>query len=112
MKGLTVTTKITYMREHLCEIAKNAEHEQDKKEQIEQELNGEWQQRVEEIYGMIFEAAREGKYEYAIGAYLEEYNQLTYGKIVNELKKRLGNVIIICSRNRRVLTISWASNEA
>ena len=105
-------TKLTYMREHLCEIARNAEKERLAEVQEQEELDDEWGERVQEIYDMVFEAAREGKYEYAVGAYLEEYNERTYLHIVHELKNRLGNCIILCSKNRKVLTISWGNNEA
>lgn len=101
-----------YMREYLAEIAKNAEKARLSEVQEQEELDDEWEDRVEEIYEMVFEAAHEGKYEYAVGAYLEEYNERTYLHIVHELKNRLGNCIITCSKNRRVLTISWGSNEA
>jgi len=100
------------MREHLCEIARNAEKERLAEVQEQEELDDEWGERVQEIYDMVFEAAREGKYEYAVGAYLEEYNERTYLHIVHELKNRLGNCIILCSKNRKVLTISWGNNEA
>jgi len=100
------------MREHLCEIARNAEKERLAEVQEQEELDDEWGERVQEIYDMVFEAAREGKYENAVGAYLEEYNERTYLHIVHELKNRLGNCIILCSKNRKVLTISWGNNEA
>jgi len=100
------------MREHLCEIARNAEKAKEKEVHESEEVHEEWMDRVEEIYGMVFEAAREGKYEFACGAYLEEYNSLTYRTIIDELKRRLGNVIVTCSTNRRVLTLSWGNNEA
>ena len=98
-------------REELREIAKNAEKNKLLKEAEIQEVDGEWQDRVEEIYDMVFEAAREGKYEFACGAYLEEYNQLTYMKIVHELKRRLGGVMVTCSTTRKMLTLSWGNNE-
>ena len=105
-------TKRTYMREHLAEIAKNAEKTRLEEIQQVEEVHDEWEDRVDEIYEMVFEAAREGKYEYAVGAYLEEYNEPTYLHIVHELKDRLGNCIVLCSKNRKVLTISWGSNES
>ena len=101
-----------YMREHLAEIAKNAEKSRLAEVQEQEEIDEEWEERVKEIYDMVFEAAREGKYEYAVGAYLEEYNERTYLHIVHELKNRLGNCIVLCSKNRKVLTISWGNNEA
>ena len=105
-------TKRTYMREHLAEIAKNAEKTRLQEVQELEEIDEEWEDRVDEIYEMVFEAAKEGKYEYAVGAYLEEYNETTYLHIVSELKDRLGNCIVLCSKNRKVLTISWGSNES
>ena len=112
-KDPTVTErKIDYMREHLAEIAKNAEKSRLTEVKEQEEIDEEWEERVEEIYDMVFEAAREGKYEYAVGAYLEEYNERTYLHIVQELKSRLGNCIVLCSKNKKVLTISWGSNES
>ena len=105
-------TKRTYMREHLASIAKNAEKVRSAEMKQMEEIDDEWEDRVDEIYEMVFEAAREGRYEYAVGAYLEEYNETTYKHIVHELKDRLGNCIVLCSKNRKVLTISWGSNES
>ena len=105
-------TKRTNMREHLAEIAKNAEKSRLEEAQEMEEIDDEWEDRVDEIYEFVFEAAKEGKYEYAVGAYLEEYNETTYLHIVSELKDRLGNCIVLCSKNRKVLTISWGSNES
>ena len=111
MEEETVTNRM-YMREHLAEIARNAEKERLTEAQEQEPIHEEWEDRVNEIYEMVFEAAREGKYEYAVGAYLEEYNETTYLHIVHELKNRLGNCIVLCSKNRKVLTISWGSNES
>ena len=70
--------KIDYMREHLAEIAKNAEKARLTEVKEQEELDDEWEERVGEIYDMVFEAAREGKYSYAVGAYLEEYLSLIH----------------------------------
>jgi len=105
-------TKRTYMREHLASIARNAENVKNAEVESLEDLHEEWEDRANEIYEMVFEAAREGSYEFACGAYLEEYNEKTYLHMVHELKIRLGNCIVLCSKNRKVLTISWGSNES
>ena len=99
-------------KEELREITKQAKKNILLKEAEVQEVDGQWQERVDEIYNMAYEAAREGKYEFACGAYLEEYNYLTYMKIVHELKNRLGGVMVTYSTNRKTLTLSWGNNEA
>ena len=77
-KDFAVTEiKTDYMREYLAEIAKNAEKARLAEVQEQEELDEEWEERVEEIYDMVFEAAREGKYEYAVGAYSVSYTHLT-----------------------------------
>lgn len=96
----------------MCEIAKNAEKTREKEVKQLEDIHEEWEDRVDEIYEFVFEAAKEGKYEYAVGAYLEEYNETTYDHIIKELKHRLGNCIVLCSKSRKVLTISWGNNES
>lgn len=98
-------------KEELRKITKQARKTALLKEADIQELNGEWKERVDEIYDMAYEAAREGKDEYACGAYLEEYNLLTYMKIVHGLKERLGGVMVTYSTTRKMLTLSWGNNE-